>query len=136
MKHFLQTNKPFGLGFFDNAFEDFFSPSFFGGQRAMNTDVKESESAYDLSIDMPGYDKEDIKLTLENGYLTVEAERRDNNESKYIRQERSYSCKRSYYVGDAVTEEDIKAKYNNGTLELHVPKKQAQIPEKKTISIE
>ena len=136
MKNYLQTNRPFGLGFFDNVFEDFFVPTFTGVNKSMHTDIKETETGYELSVDMPGYEKEDIKLTLEKGYLTVEATRKESTEQKYLRQERSISCKRSYYVGENLTEEDVKAKYINGTLSLDVPKKEAKIPEKKTIEIE
>ncbi len=136
MKNYLQTNRPFGLGFFDNMFEDFFAPTFTGVNKSMHTDIKETEKGYELSVDMPGYEKSDIKLTLEKGYLTVEAVRTESNEQKYLRQERSYSCKRSYYVGESLTEEDIKAKYHNGTLVLDVPKKEAKVPEKKNIQID
>ncbi len=139
MKNYLsRRNDGFGFDLFDKAFEDFFKPTFFGGMSGgMKTDLRETEKGYELSIDMPGFDKSDINLTLENGYLTVNARREEKEEDKeYIRRERSYSCSRSYYVGDAVTEEDIKAKYLNGTLELTVPKKEKIIPEKKHINID
>lgn len=133
-----------GLGVFDNAFADFFAPEFFGrpidARRfdAMRTDVKETEKDYELSVDMPGYDKSDIKVSLENGYVTVEAKReeKEEDEKNYLHRERSYTCSRSYYVGDAIREEDIKAKYNNGTLSLTVPKADAKKIASKNIEIE
>jgi HSP20 family molecular chaperone IbpA len=104
----------------------------------MKTDVKETDKGYELAIDMPGYDKKDINLSLDNGYLRVEANKqeREEDEKAFVRRERSYSCARTYYVGNAITEDDIKAKYNNGTLELFVPKKEKQIPEKRNIAID
>ena len=140
MRNYLtRRNDGFGFGFFDDAFDEFFKPVLFnGGRTSMKTDLKETDKEYELAIDMPGYEKSDITLTLENGYLTVNAKREEKEEDKdnYVRRERSYSCSRSYYVGDAVTEEDIKAKYLNGTLNLVVPKKEKELPQKKNIEIE
>ena len=120
-----------------NVFDDFFNTPFFtrSENNMMKTDIKEHENSYDLTIDLPGVKKEDIKAELNDGYLTVSAEsgtskdEKDEN-GKYICRERytgSYS--RSFYVGDAVTEQDISAKFENGTLKLTVPKKEA-LPEK------
>ena len=127
-----------------NVFDDFFNTPFFTRSESnmMKTDIKEHDNSYDLTIDLPGVKKEDIKAELNDGYLTVSAEsgsskdEKDEN-GKYICRERytgSYS--RSFYVGDAVTEQDISAKFENGTLKLTVPKKEA-LPEKqnKYISI-
>ena len=140
MKNYLsRRNNDLGFGFFDEVFDDFFKPNFFGAkQSAMKTDIKELENGFDIAIDMPGFDKKDIELSLENGYLRVEAKREENqnDEDNFVRRERSYSCARTYYVGDAIKEEDIKAKYNNGTLELFVPKKQKELPQKKNIQID
>lgn len=116
-----------GVTFWNDPFEDFFKPMFYENNKGdMKTDIKETEKGYELSVDMPGFDKKDISVTLNNGYLTVEAKRHENVEDKknYIRRERSYSCSRSYYVGDDIKESDIKAKYENGTLALDVPKKE------------
>ena len=81
---------------------------------------------------MPGFDKKDIKVALENGYLTVTAEKSEREEDKsgkYLRKERSVSCSRSYYVGDDIEKENVKAKYENGMLTLAVPKSQPkQLP--------
>lgn len=111
--------------------------------RVMKTDVHEHEDGYDVEIDLPGFKKDQITLHLENGYLTVSAEKgldkdEKDKRGKMIRQERySGSMQRSFYVGDAVTEEDIHAKFENGVLTLSVPKKDAhKLPERKVIMIE
>ena len=140
MKNYL-TNRSNHLGFnvFDDFFDDFFKPTFYGNHRnAMQTDIKETENGYELAVDMPGFDKNDISLNLENGYLTIEAKReeKDQDDNNYVRRERNYSCRRSYYVGDAVTEDDIKAKYLNGTLEISVPKKKEKEITRKNITID
>ena len=102
----------------------------------MKTDVTENQDGYNLSIDLPGFEKQDIELALEDGYLTVSAKKQENSEDKYLRRERSFSCKRSYFVGKSITEEQIKAKYQNGTLTLEVPKNEAKQIEKKKIEIQ
>lgn len=109
----------------------------------MKTDVKEVENGYEVAMDLPGFKKEDISAKLENGYLTITASKgldkdEKNEEGKYIRRERySGSCSRSFYVGDGVTEEDIKARFEDGILKLDIPKKDAEkIEQKKYISIE
>ena len=111
--------------------------------RLMKTDVHEDDDHFEMDIDLPGFKKEEIQLQLENGYLTVQAakglesEEKDQKKGRIIRQERySGSMQRSFYVGDQVTEEDIKAKFEHGVLSLNIPKKEAQIPAKKTIMIE
>jgi len=108
----------------------------------MKTDVREQENAYELAIDLPGFKKDEIQLSLENGYLSVSAAKgldKDEKDAqgKLIRQERyAGAMQRSFYVGDALTEEDIKARFEDGVLKLTLPKKQEKIPEKKTIMIE
>ena len=96
-----------------------------------------------LTMNLPGVKKEDVTAELKDGYLTIHATSNQNKDEKdedgkYIRRERySGSCNRSFYVGDAVTEEDIKASFENGTLKMTIPKKEAKaVPEKKFISIE
>ena len=124
MRNFLTSN----LGAFnviDDFFDGFFKPMNFssdGGR--IRADVRESQNEYELAIDLPGFDKKDISLTLEDGYLTVKAkkEQKEKDEKNYIRRERSCSVERSFFVGEQINEEDIKAKYNNGTLELNIPK--------------
>ena len=108
----------------------------------MKTDVHEGENEYEVDIDLPGFKKDEIKLSLENGYLsvgTVKARDNDkkNRKGKVIRRERYMgSMHRSFYVGEGVTEEDIKAKFEDGVLKLDIPKKEAKLPEKKLIAIE
>ncbi|MBR0133289.1 MAG: Hsp20/alpha crystallin family protein [Lachnospiraceae bacterium] len=106
----------------------------------MKTDIHENEDSYELDIDLPGFKKEDIKLSLENGYLVIEAGKSLEKEKKgkAIRKERyEGSMQRSFYVGEDVKEEDIKAKFEDGVLKLTVPKKEKEeVPEKRTILIE
>ena len=111
-------------------------------ERLMKTDVHEHDDHYEVDIDLPGFKKEEIKLELSNGYLTISAakdhENKEEKEGKVLRQERySGSMQRSFFVGEQITEEDVKAKFEHGVLSLEVPKKEApKIPEKKTIMIE
>ena len=110
--------------------------------RVMKTDVHEHEDQYEVDIDLPGFKKDEIHLDLENGYLTVGASKGLDREEKtkkgkLIRQERyAGSMQRSFYVGEGLTEEDIKARFEDGVLKLTVPKKAPALPEKKTIMIE
>ena len=121
----------------NNIFDDFFAAPFFtrSEQNMMKTDIKEHDGGYELTVDLPGVKKDDIKAELNDGYLTITAENNSSKDEKdekgkYICRERySGSYSRSFYVGDAVTEEDIKAKFENGTLTLDIPKKEA-LPEK------
>ena len=98
--------------------------------RIMKTDVRETDNGYELDIDLPGFKKEEINAKLENGYLTVTAAKgldkdEKDKKGKYIRQERyAGSMSRSFYVGKDVTQEDIKAKYEDGILKLTIPKKE------------
>ena len=127
--------------------DDFFgNRSLLYGNQAksvMKTDIKEGENGYELSIDLPGFQKEDISAQLENGYLTVTASQNTSKEEKdedgrYIRRERyTGNCSRSFYVGEGITQEDIHAKYKDGILSLTVPKKDAEkIEAQKYIAIE
>ena len=107
--------------------------------RMMKTDVKETADGYELDIDLPGFSKDEISLELNNGTLTISAEKTLNRETegRMLRQERYVgTMQRSFYVGDGVAEEDIKAKYENGVLTLSIPRKEAKVPEKKRILIE
>ena len=110
----------------------------------MKTDIKEMENGYEVTMNLPGVKKEDVKAELKDGCLTISASSNSNKDEKdeegrYIRRERySGSCSRSFYVGDAVTEADIKAKFENGTLTMMIPKKEVQpaVENKKYIAIE
>lgn len=105
------------------------------GKDVMKTDVKEKDGSYEVDIDLPGFKKDEINVELDDGYLTISAEKSlDKDEEKkhgrYIRRERyAGALQRSFYVGDALTQEDIKAKYEHGILKLSVPKKEAQAVE-------
>lgn len=135
----VRNDRNFGL----SAFDDFFRP-FFGFEnesRVMNTDISEKDGNYVLDIDLPGFEKKDIEVSLDDGYLIVSARKNESNEEKdkhgnYIRRERyagSYS--RSYYVGE-IEEKDISASYNNGTLCITLPKNdQKRLSGKKNIDI-
>ncbi len=142
--------------FKDDLFDDFFNfPSFrdmdnverkLYGKHAnglMKTDVHEKDGNYELDIDLPGFKKDEITLTLDKGYLIVGAAKTVNEDEKdtkgkLLRQERfSGAMQRSFYVGDAIQETDVKAKFEDGVLKLSFPKeKEPEIPEKKTIMIE
>ena len=109
----------------------------------MKTDIKEKKDKYVVDIDLQGYDKEGIKIEIQDGYLTVHAkvDKEDNEKEKgkFVRKERYMGeCSRSFYIGDNIKEEDIKAKFHNGTLTLEIPKKddEKKLPEKKYIPIE
>ena len=111
--------------------------------RMMKMDVHEAEDHYEVDIDLPGFKKEEITLELENGYLSVQAAKgldQDDQDRKgrLIRQERyAGAMQRSFYVGEQIREEDIKASFKHGVLNLQIPKQdQPKIPEKKTIQIE
>lgn len=142
----------FGENLFDDWMNEAFNDSFFtrrnplygkNSKNLMKTDVRETENSYELDIDLPGFKKDEIKVELDNGYLTISAAKGLNKDEKdkkgkYIRQERyTGAMQRSFYVGDALTQEDVKAKFENGILKLSLPKKDAKaIEEKKGIAIE
>ena len=137
MKNYLQKRNN-GYDLFD-AFDDFFRPVFYDEGRDLRTNIKENETGYELEVEMPGYAKDQIKLALENGYLTISASKQSKEEDgkkHYVRKEISESCSRSYYVGDDVKQEDIKAKYDNGMLTVSVPKSQPKQLQSKFIDIE
>ena len=111
--------------------------------RVMRTDIRELKTGYEIDIDLPGFKKEDVTAELEDGYLTISAgkslERKgdEKEHGHYLRRERyEGSCSRSFYVGDAVKEEDVKAKFEDGILKISIPKKEAATPEKRMIAIE
>ena len=126
MKHYLQRRKNDNeLSLFD-AFDDFFRPAFFDEVDDLKTNIKDTGKGYELAVEVPGYKKDEIKVSLENGYLTVSyvknGTEEDKSDTRWLRKEISESCSRSYYVGEDVTQADIKAKYENGILNLSVPK--------------
>lgn len=142
--------------FNDNLFDDFFEFPFFddraerklyghNAKNIMKTDIKEHKDGYELEIDLPGFHKDEIQAELKDGYLTISAAKQLNQDEKekesgkYIRRERySGSCQRSFYVGDEITQEDIKAEFKHGILKLFVPKKEAkpEVEQRKFVLIE
>lgn len=140
----------FGENLLDNFMEGFAFPDMdkilYGnhGRNLMKTDVKEKDGGYEVDIDLPGFKKDEIKMQLKDGYLTVNAAKSMNRDEKneagsYIRRERyAGSLSRSFYVGDHVTEQDVHPKYENGILTFHIPKAQPKAVEDKGhyISIE
>ena len=141
----------FGENLFDE-FDNWMDASFHDVDKAlsgkhaknmMKTDVKETEKGYEVDIDLPGFKKDEIQLELNDGYLTISAEKgldKDEEDEKkhYLRRERyAGSMSRSFYIGEGITEEDIHAKYEYGILKLSIPKEQPKaVPEKHFISIE
>ena len=143
----------FGENLFDDDWMNFpFNDEFWGkknplygkhAQNMMKTDIRETDGSYELDIDLPGFKKDEIKVQLKDGYLTVTAQQNTNKDEKdkegnYIRKERySGSCQRSFYVGEGVKQEDLKAAFNNGILTVAVPKEvQKPVEEKQYITIE
>ena len=142
----------FGESLFDDwmgfPFRDFTSDvdrKLYGRHAAhvMKTDLKEHEDGYELSVDLPGFKKDQIDLQLQNGYLTITAAKKleedgKDKKGKIVHQERyTGSMTRSFYIGENVREEDVKAKFEDGVLKLDFPKeKPMNLPERRTIMIE
>ncbi len=142
----------------NNMFDDLFDDDFFGGREldkaqkklyghraknVMNTDIKETDDGYELEMDLPGFKKEEVTVELDNGYITIRASKgldkdEKTKEGRYIRKERyAGSCERSFYVGEAVTQDDIKASFRHGILRLDIPKKEVKkVENNKYIAIE
>lgn len=143
----------------DSLFDDFFGDDWFDdrdfknmekklyGHRAknvMNTDIKEHDNGYELEMDLPGFKKEEVTVELNDGYITIRAakgldeDEKEKKTGKYIRRERyAGACERSFYVGDNITQDDIKASFKHGILKLEIPKKEAkEIEHNNYISIE
>ncbi len=147
--------------FGENMFDDFFNDFPFYDDRAerniekklygrhsknlMKTDIKEKDDSYIIEMDLPGFKKDEVKVSLENGYLTISAARgldkdeEDKDTGRYIRRERyAGACERSFYVGGDVKREDIKAEFQHGILKLTIPKAESKpaVEENKYIAIE
>lgn len=136
--------------FRESLFDDFFGSSFphfgveLGRHEMMKTDIKETAQSYEMTMNLPGVKKEDVKAELKDGYLTIQASSNTENntqddDGRYIRRERYMgSCSRSFYVGTQVSQEEIKARFEDGILKLLIPKKEAKpmVEDKKYIAIE
>ena len=141
--------------FGENLFDDFFSDPFgmmvpqgrdplYGkhAKNLMKTDVRETESTYELDVDLPGFTKDEVNVELKNGYLTIQAAKgldkdQSDKKGKYIRQERyAGACSRTFYVGEGVEPEDVTAKFENGILQLSIPKEaKKQLPKNTNVTI-
>ena len=147
----------FGENLFDDFFGDF--PFYYDdramkdtekklyGRRAshiMKTDIKETDKGYELVVDLPGFTKDEVKADLENGYLTISAEKGldkveiEKETRRYIRRERYMGqCSRSFYIGEDIREDEVSAKFENGILKLVIPKKETKkLPGSRQIAIE
>lgn len=133
--------------FFDDRDEKRAERKLYGrrGKNLMKTDVKETDQGYELEMDLPGFAKDEIRVSLENGYMTISAakgldqDEKEKDSGRYIRRERyAGACQRSFYIGEDITEEDIKGEFKHGILKLFVPKKEAKptVEQKKFITIE
>ena len=138
----LMPRRDFSL--FDDDFfhDDFFGPKERNQFNLMKTDIKETEKSYLLDVDLPGYNKEDIKIDITDGYLTIHAKKNEakeeKEEGKFLRRERfSGEATRRFYVGEDIEMDEVKASFKNGILSLEVPKEnpEKQLPEKKYIEI-
>ena len=130
---------------FDRAMKAAAPRGMFGKRAAnvMKTDVRENKDSYDVFVDLPGFKKEDVKLDLDNGYLTISASKglekdeKEKKDGKYIRRERyEGQCSRSFYVGDGVQAKDVNAKFEDGILKVSVPKAAPQVETDNVIAIE
>ena len=125
-----------------NLLDDIFGDLNYTENKIMKTDIKEHKDNYSILVDLPGYNKDDIKISIDDGYLIISAtmskDEEEKEHGKFVRRERYFGeCSRSFYVGDNIEVEDIKASFKNGTLNLEIPKKeQKQISEKKYVQIE
>ena len=140
--------------FGENLFDDFFDDSFgmmnarsplYGkhARNLMKTDIRETDTNYELAIDLPGFKKDEIHIELKNGYLTISASKgldkdQKDDKGRYIRRERYCGeCSRSFYIGDGITEKDVSAKFEDGILKLSIPKKETKaLPKPNQITIE
>ena len=143
----------FGENLFDDMFDDAFSlmPSFgtrdplYGkhAKNLMKTDVRETDTGYEIDVDLPGFKKDEVQVQVNNGYLTISAAKgldkdEQDHKGRYIRRERyAGQCSRSFYVGSGIQPQDVRAKYEDGILRLSLPKGQAaQLQKNNTVSIE
>ncbi len=124
---------------FDNFFDDDFFPR--KENTLMKTDIREKKDKYLVDVDLPGFEKENIDLSLNKGYLNIHAkvnkEEHNNEDEKFVRRERYFGeCSRSFYVGDDIKEEDIHAEFRNGILKITIPKKELEDRSKQVKQIE
>ena len=136
--YLIKRNGGSSFDLLDDAFNSFFKPMYYEEKyNVMKTDIRETEKSYLMEVEVPGFEKKDISISLEKGYLTVSAEKKEcsDKSENYLRKERSCRVSRSYYVGE-VNKEAVKAKYENGVLEIEIPKKEKEIPTAHNILID
>ncbi len=136
--YLIRKNNGSTFDLLDDAFNSFFKPMFYEEKyNSMKTDIRETEKEYLMDVEIPGFDKKEIALSLEKGYLTISAEKKEcaDKTDNYVRRERSCRLSRTYYVGD-VNKESIRAKYESGVLEITIPKKEKEIPTAHNIEID
>ena len=136
--YLIRKNNGSTFDLLDDAFNSFFKPMFYEEKyNSMRTDIRETEKEYLMDVEIPGFDKKEIALSLEKGYLTISAEKKEcaDGTENYVRRERSCRLSRTYYVGD-VNKESIKAKYESGVLEITIPKQEKEIPVAHNIEID
>jgi HSP20 family protein len=127
--YLIRRNNLHNYDLFDEALSSFFKPMRLEEKNGlMKTDVRESEKEYLMDVEVPGFEKNEIALSFEKGYLTISAEKKENtsDNEKFLRKERSYHLSRTYYLGE-VNKDAIKAKYENGVLQIVIPKKEKEI---------
>ena len=140
MRNYLQRQSN-PISFFD-AFDEFFRPVFASENDYLKSNIRETDNDYQIDVAVPGFSKDQIKISLENGYLDIVCSKNEQEKSgkegtvSYRRKEISEYSSRRFHVGDSVKQEDIKAKYENGILCLTIPKAQPKLPEKSYIAIE
>ena len=142
----------FGENLFDDMFDDAFSlmPSFgtrdplYGkhAKNLMKTDVRETDTGYEIDVDLPGFKKDEVQVQVNNGYLTISAAKgldkdEQDHKGRYIRRERyAGQCSRSFYVGSGIQPQDVRAKYEDGILKISLPKQEKkELPKSTTIAI-
>lgn len=142
MSNLIKRRKNFFSLFDDDFFDEFFNLDAFRFDRPfgfLRTNIIEENDKYVLEVEAPGLEKGDFKITYEDGYLTIEVEKKSNNEHKdvnYLRRERFYgACKRRFYL-DNVDSEGISASYKDGILRINVPKEEEEVTKVKTITVE
>lgn len=137
METYLQRRNNYQPTDIFDVFDNFFRPVFSEETSCLKTNIRETENAYELDVEVPGYTKDQIKITLENGYLSVVCSKQEQETNgKYRRKEISESCARNYYVGKDIPRDAIKAKCENGILTLTVPKSQPKQVEASYITID
>ncbi len=136
MKTYINTRRT-NPGDLFGVFDDFFRPVFSEDKNCLKTNIRELDDSYELDIEVPGFTKDQIKISLKEGYLSVVCSRQDKEvKGNYKRKEICESCARSYYIGEGISQDSVKAKCADGILTLSIPKEQPKQVETSYIAIE